>query len=318
MLVRAALLLSVFVVALLGSGCHHAPDTLRVGTNVWPGYELLYLAREQGYYDRSIKLVELTSASDVMDALRLGQLEAGALTLDEVVTLQQQGVDLVVVLVFNISLGADVMLVRPGIQQLSDLRGRTIALETTAVGALMLHGALTLGGLTPADVTIRHLALGDHLRAYQRGDIDAMITFEPYTSALLAAGAQLRFDSSAIPGQIVDVLAIRREVLEQHDGALRQLLSGFFRAHHDLQSSPDASLAIINRRLKMHVDEIPLAYAGLELPDLSRNRTLLQGNPSPIQTSAGTLANLMHQQQLMPHLPALDQFTSARWLPEAL
>ena len=32
---------------------------LRVATHVWPGYELLYLAREQGYYDdRQIRLVE--------------------------------------------------------------------------------------------------------------------------------------------------------------------------------------------------------------------------------------------------------------------
>jgi len=65
---------------LLLSGCNHAPGTpMRLGTNVWPGYEPLYLAREFGYIDREdVQLVELNSATQVMRAFRNGALEAAA------------------------------------------------------------------------------------------------------------------------------------------------------------------------------------------------------------------------------------------------
>ncbi|QQD25351.1 nitrate ABC transporter [Venatoribacter cucullus] len=315
MLRLATLMITLLLTAAL-SACNHPSQPLRVGTNLWPGYELLYLAREQGYYDRHIKLVELPSASDVIDALRLGHLEAGALTLDEVLTLQQEGVDLVVVLVFNISMGADVLLTHPTVTGLSDLRGRTVAVETTAVGALMLHSALEATDLNISDVTVRHLPLIEHLPAYQAGRIDAMITFEPYASRLQAAGAIPRFDSAAIPGKVVDVLAVRREALRQHDHNLRHLLQGFFRARQDLLQRPEAALAIINQRLKVSAAELPSLFNGLQLPDVIENAALLEHDPSVLTYNAADLAQLMQQQQLLPGVPDLTAFTSAAWLPE--
>ncbi len=315
MLRVATLMITLLLTAAL-SACDHTSQPLRVGTNVWPGYELLYLAREQGYYDRHIKLVELPSASDVIDALRLGHLEAGALTLDEVLTLQQEGMDLVVVLVFNISMGADVLLTHPSIPDLASLRGGSIAVETTAVGALMLHSALEAASLTISDVTVHHLPLAEHLPAYRAGKINAMITFEPYASRLQAAGAVPRFDSAAIPGKVVDVLAVRRDALRRHDHNLRHLLQGFFRAREDLLQTPETALAIINQRLNVSATELPSVFNGLQLPNVIENDALLQDDPSVLTYNAIDLAELMQRQQLLPSVPELSAFTSAAWLPE--
>src|SRR5690606_40109661 len=43
----ATLMITLLLTAAL-SACNHPSQPLRVGTNLWPGYELLYLAREQG------------------------------------------------------------------------------------------------------------------------------------------------------------------------------------------------------------------------------------------------------------------------------
>ena len=52
----------VLIVLLACVGCTPDPEPiLRVGTNVWPGYEPLYLARDLGYLDESIRLVEYSS-----------------------------------------------------------------------------------------------------------------------------------------------------------------------------------------------------------------------------------------------------------------
>lgn len=303
----------ILFLSLVLSACQPAPNTFRVGTNVWPAYELLYLARDQGQFDASIKLVELPSASDVIDALRSGRLEAGALTLDEAVSLQQNGLDLVVVLVFNESIGADQLLAHPSITRLSELKGKTIAVETTAVGALMVKAALDMAELDIQDVKIKHLEPHEQLMAYQRGMVHAMITFAPHTHALEEVGAQLLFDSSAMPGQILDVLVVRRDAI--NDRALRQLLAGYFTAQTFLNQNPKEALSIINRRLKLSSEQLPLAYEGVMLPNIAENHALLTGDSSPLILSGMRLASLMHQRGLITNIPELTHFTSQQWLP---
>ena len=63
------------------------------------------------------------SASDIMHAMRNDVLEGAALTLDETLSLIDDGIDLKVILVMDISNGADVLLAKPEIQSIADLRG---------------------------------------------------------------------------------------------------------------------------------------------------------------------------------------------------
>jgi NitT/TauT family transport system substrate-binding protein len=94
------------LLTILGSCMQTAPPPLRVGANVWPGYESLYLARDLGYYDNSsIQLVDYPSATEVSRALRNGHLEVAALTLDETLALAETNPDIRVVLVTDVSAG---------------------------------------------------------------------------------------------------------------------------------------------------------------------------------------------------------------------
>lgn len=69
----------------------HAGQVLRLGTNVWPGYEPLYLAAEHEAWPSrfNVRMVEYPSATEVLRAFRNRALEAAALTLDEVLLRQQ-------------------------------------------------------------------------------------------------------------------------------------------------------------------------------------------------------------------------------------
>jgi len=172
--------------ALAGCGADN-PGALRVGTNLWVGYEPLYLARAIGALPGDqVRLVELPATSDVIHALRGHTLEAAALTLDEVLSQVASGVDLRVVLVLDESNGGDVVIGHPGMRGLYDLKGRRIGYENTAVGALMLDAALRAGHLTPADVTLVPVTPDRHVAAFTTGDVDAVVTFEPARSELLA------------------------------------------------------------------------------------------------------------------------------------
>ncbi len=140
-----AFFILVLLIPSLMQGCERGPaPPLRVGSNVWPGYETLYLARSLGIFASTpIKLVELPSVTEVTHAFRNGGLEVAALTLDEALALLQQDTSLRVILVVDVSNGGDAVLARPEITSLAQLKNRRIGVENSAVGAIMLDGLLT-------------------------------------------------------------------------------------------------------------------------------------------------------------------------------
>jgi NitT/TauT family transport system substrate-binding protein len=312
---QRCLLLILLQTALVSCSFQEVP-LLRIGTNNWPGFEPFYLAREQGWIDsEQIRLVEFSSSVDVMDAIRQRRLEGGALTLDEALLLLASGVDITLVLVCDQSHGADVVMARPNVENLTALRQRKIAVETTAVGALMLDAALQAGNLGIGDVKIVHLEPDEQLNAYLRNEVDAVVTFEPYKSQLQRQGARVLFSSADIPGQIVDVLAIRTDALDNYNQQIAALVSAFFRARQQLVESRPDSMAIINRRLKLTPDELAHVYQGIRLPSISENRQLLEDSRQGLSASAQTLTRLMFRQQLLGenNLPIR---TSSRYLPD--
>lgn len=93
--------------------CTAPLSAMRVGSIVFPCYEYLFLARELGLLDeKRVRLVELRVNTDTLRALATGQLEAAALSLDELMAARADGVDLRAVLVFDVADGANVLAVR--------------------------------------------------------------------------------------------------------------------------------------------------------------------------------------------------------------
>lgn len=286
--------------AFLG-GCgprHEAP--LTIGTNTWTGYEPLYLARDLGLHNGlPLRLVELGSTTQSMDALRTGRLAMAGLTLDEALTLAQEGVPLKVVWVVDISKGADALVVRPGVSGLSDLRGRKVGVEQTAVGAYMLHAALSKAGLRSTDITVVPLPLDEHLPAWREGQVDALVTFDPVLQVLRSGGAQVVFDSSNIPGEIVDVLVAHQNALDCCTPRIAQLLGAHQQALEHLDKARPDALQRMAPRLGLTPAEMDVALGGIELPDADANRALLSGPQKRLAASAQRMAGTMLAQGLL-------------------
>ena len=138
------LLLAFLALVLLLAGCGRDPEpVLRIGTNVWIGSEPLYLARDLGHLDsRAVRLVEYPSASEVLRAYRNQTIDGMVISMDELLGLAADGLQPKVILVVDVSHGADVVVGRPGMRTMMDLRGRRVAVERSALGAFVLARAL--------------------------------------------------------------------------------------------------------------------------------------------------------------------------------
>lgn len=268
--IRAFLLICVCV---LHTACDVQPaPLLRVGTNIWPGYEPLYLARELNYFSSGeVRLIEFTSATQVIRAFRNHAIDAATLTLDETLLLAQDVPDIRVVTVMDVSSGADVILAQRGIGSLQDLRGKRVGVEQTALGGYMLHRALQHAQLTSADVQRVYLQVDEHERAFLNGDIDAVVTFEPVRARLLSAGAGLLFDSSQIAGEIVDVLVVHRAFLTAQPERVSRLLGAWFRAVAYLEAQPQHAAMLIAPRLGVDARTLLDSYRLIDIPRHAEN-----------------------------------------------
>ena len=288
------------------SGCTPAPvDAIRLGTNVWAGYEPLYLARSFGWLDEpKVKLIEFTSTTSVLRAMRDHTLEAAAMTLDEALILYQDDPDIRIVLVMDESTGADALLARPGIANLHASKGKRIAAETTALGAYMISRALDHGQLQLSDITLISLPANEHAAAFRKGRVDAVVTFEPVKSELLHDGAELIFDSSHIAGEIVDVLVVHEEIVDKHRQRLIKLLGIWFQATRYLAEHPDDAATRMQPRVKLPVSEVLAQYEGLKLPAMDENLAILAGGEnSKLLKSAHKMADLMIDRKLIRKHP---------------
>jgi NitT/TauT family transport system substrate-binding protein len=260
----------------------------------------LYLARDLKYYDDStVRMVEYSAATEVLRAYRNGAIDGAALTLDEVLLLAQDGEEPRIVAVLDYSNGADVVLARPPIRDLAGLRGHRIAVENTALGAYMLERALDEAKLQPSDVTIVPTTEDEHESAYLSKRVDAVVTFEPVRSRLLKAGAVNVFDSSRIPGEIIDVLVVRRAYAENHPEQVQRLVEGWYRAvlYTDKAVADAAQRMAKRERISPH--EFLRSLTGIRLSHLADNRVLLDGTKPGIIIPAERLAQTMWEKRLL-------------------
>lgn len=297
------------------SGCHPPPPLLRVGCIVFPGYELIVLARELDLLPPSrVRLVEMRTNTDTLQALAAGQLEAACLTLDELLTARGNGIDLCVVAVLDSSAGADALMARPGLKDLKSLAGQRIGTEDTASGALMLGAALQAAGLVIGDVRKVPMSLDRSVEMFRSGAVDAVVTAEPWVSLLQKQGAHVLFDSRAIPDRIVDVLAVRADVLQTMPDAVRTLLRGHFAALQHFRLQPQDAAVRLAPRLKLQPEEVAGAFQGLVLPDAVQNRQMMAEDGSLVR-SARQLVRLLLDQSLLATPPSMNRWLDASFLP---
>ena len=274
---------------------------VRIATNLWPGYETLYLARNLGYFkDKPIQLVDYPSGTEEVRAYRNGEIEGAGLSIDQALVLAATQEDVRIIAVMDFSNGADAILGRPEIKDIKGLKGKRVGVESTALGAFFLARALEKNGMTPKDIQIVSLELTEHERAYKEGKVDAVVTFGPAMAKLLDAGAKLLFDSSQLPGEIVDTLVVSKDAIANSPETIQALVNGRFRALEYLEKNPQDAAARIAPRTKVSPEQILDAFKGMVQPNLADNLRLLDQSDPTLVNGMKKLVDVMVENKLLP------------------
>ena len=295
---RASVFFTIFFMLPFLVACEEGQSTLKVGTNVWTGYEPLYLAEALSAYGASaVQLTQYPSASDVIRAYKNKEIDAAALTLDEVLLMKSEGFDSKVVLVMDFSAGGDVIIARQGINSLKELGRNKIGAEATALGAFVLCRAAQMENLNCLDFNVANMEVNEHEDAFKSQEVAAVVTFEPVRTKLLTAGGKIIFDSRSIPGEIIDVLTVNPNVLQKQDKNLNILLTGWFKALDYLRSSRHDAVKKMSTRQHISAEEFETSLSGIHIPSHEENKDLFNGKK--LKQSAENLREILLKSNLM-------------------
>lgn len=298
------------------SACH-PQKSLTLGIHPWIGYETLYLAEAFNWLPDSVSLRWGTSATESLAGLQSGACDAACLTLDETLLARARGIPLSVALVFNISAGADVVLARPDIRTLAALEGKRIGLEQGGVGVLVLTMLLQAARLPASAVTVVDLPPEQQLAAWQAGEVDALITYEPTATRLINAGARRLFDSRNMSETIFDVLAVRNDVAASRSEALEACVLAHFRALAHMQTHHQDTLYRIASHRQITPENVARAMAGVVQPSLAANQTYLSADDQRLRRAARMLSTMMTEHGILEREDTLERLITPVWLPRA-
>lgn len=207
-----------------------APAKFAVAWSHYTGWEPWGYAEHAGilkkWADKYGISIELTLVNDYVESINLytsGKFDACVMTNMDALTIPAVGgVDSTAVIVGDYSNGNDGILLKKG-STVKDLKGRSINLVELSVSHYLLARALDMNGLAEKDVTLVNTSDADIAAVFTADANGAAVTWNPpLAQAKQAAGAKLVFDSSQVPGEILDLMVVKTAAPD----ALKKALTG--------------------------------------------------------------------------------------------
>jgi len=320
--------LTVFALSFLASACQPEPSRgdrskearppLRVGHGYWVGYFPMSIAEEKGFFDQQGVDVELVFNPDLYGMISdftAGKVDGLPWTMEVVVRILAREPDARVVLYSGQTAGADVIMARPEIHTISDLKGKKIAAKTGAMGEMLVSEMLERNGLAIDDVTLVNVSETDVAPFLANNTIQAGHTWEPYVTQAAKSGARPIFSSKETPGLFADFMMFRGTVLRDRPDDVRAFIRGWFQAVEFWKAHPKEGNEIIAKALKIPVTDISID--GYELFSLEEVRQRFAPNNDP--TSLAPLVNkhvdFLVQDGQLGRRPDINNIFDSSFLP---
>src|SRR6478609_11700942 len=129
--------------------------TLKIAYSDWPGWVAWEIAIQKGWFKEAGVDVEFKWFDYVpsMEAFSAGKVDAVCMTNGDALVTGATGGKSVSILVNDYSDGNDMIVAKPGISSMAQLKGKTIGVEVGFVDHLLLLHALKAANLKESDVT---------------------------------------------------------------------------------------------------------------------------------------------------------------------
>lgn len=211
----------------LGVSAAQAADKpkFRIAWTIYAGSMPLGYAEETGILDKwgdrygiDVEAVQMNDYIEAQNQYAAGQFDGViAITLDALTIPAAGGVDTSAAILLSASNGSDGLVIKGKGKKVKDLKGARVNLVELSGSHYLLARALDENGMSESDLTVVNTSDADIIAAFQTRDSEAVVTWKPQLSEILNqnSNSTLLFDSSDIPNEITDILAVRTDILEE-------------------------------------------------------------------------------------------------------
>jgi len=225
----------------------HAKEQFRLAWTIYAGWMPWDYAAQSGIvkkwadkYGIDIEVVQINDYVESINQYTAGSFDACVMTNMDALTIPAAGgVDSTALIVGDFSNGNDGVVLK-GKSQLADIKVQRVNLVELSVSHYLLARALESQGMSEKDITVVNTSDADLVSAFTTPDVSAVVTWNPLLSEVLKQpGVHKVFDSSQIPGEIIDLLVVNSDRLKAHP-ELGKALTGAWYETMAIMSAQDA------------------------------------------------------------------------------
>ena len=251
---------------------------LKIAYSDWPGWVAWEIAIQKGWFKEAGVDVEFTWMDYVptMEAFSAGKVDAVCMTNGDALVTGATGGKSVTILINDYSDGNDMIVAKPGITSVAQLKGKTIGVEVGFVDHLLLLHALKAANLKESDVKLKNVKTDETPQALKSGEVDAVAAWQPSSGAALkeVPGSKPIFTSKDVPGLIYDVLAVSPKSLAEHRADWVKVTKVWDRVAKFVKDEKnlDESAKIMSARVGITPDQYKAIMKGTHILDLAEGK----------------------------------------------
>lgn len=255
------LLVCFLPLLVLGQASPLHAEPLKIAYSDWPGWVAWQIGIDKGWFKEEGVDVDFKWYDYVpsMDAYVAGNVDAVCVTNGDALVTGATGKPSVGIIINDYSNGNDMIVAKPGIESMADLKGKKIGVEVGFVDHLLLLKGLEAAKMTEADVTLVNTPTNETPQVLASGAVDAIAAWQPNSGQALktVAGSKPVFTSAQVPGLIYDVLAVSPESLEKRREDWIKVAKVWYRIVKYMKdpANTDDVLKILSTRVNLKPEE---------------------------------------------------------------
>ncbi|MDB6143938.1 MAG: transporter, periplasmic substrate-binding protein [Pseudomonas sp.] len=262
------LLAAGFVAALGFSSAQAAApkDHFKVCWTIYAGWMPWEYAGTQGIVDKWAKkygiTIDVTQLNDYVESINqytAGQFDGCTMTNMDALTIPAAGgLDSTALIVSDFSNGNDGIVLKGEGKTLADLKGMNVNLVQLSVSHYLLARGLEKAKLAEKDLKVVNTSDADIAAAFNTDEVKAVTTWNPMLSEIKAKpGVTEVFDSSQIPGEIMDMMVVNTQTLKDNPALGKALTGAWFEVVALMNAKSAASTAALEHMAKASGTDLP-------------------------------------------------------------
>lgn len=194
-------------------------------------------------YGISVDIVQINDYVESINQYTAGEYDGCSMTnMDALSIPAGGGVDTTALIVGDYSNGNDGVILKDK-KELADIKGQNVNLVELSVSHYLLARALDTVGMSEKDVTVVNTSDADMIAAYATPDVTSVVTWNPLLSEIVSQdNATEVFNSSSIPGEIVDIMMVNTETLADNPAFGKALVGAWYEVMDLMASGDEAAL----------------------------------------------------------------------------